>query len=147
MTLHISLSHKFWLFFLTCRQLIDRRMHGHPTTSAHGRKCSRVFWLKNKRMGSYWCMNHAGSCSCDTALDQLAFASDLILFWQPTWLLGKKTRGPDWIELMETVMDRHLLHYASMGCNVFIWVSAWRAVPSRQTPKLQREDLGIFKCL
>lgn len=56
--------------------------------------------------------------------------ADLMLYWQPAWLMGKKTRGPDWIELMETVMDRRLLHYASMGCDVFIWVSAWRAVSS-----------------
>lgn len=41
--------------------------------------------------------------------------------------MGKRTRGPDWIELMETVMDRRLLHEASTGRNVFIWVSAQSA--------------------
>lgn len=81
-------------------------------------------------------MNHAGSCSGDTTLAQLASGSDVMLFWPPAWLMGKKTRGPDWIELMETV---------SMGWNVLIWVSAWRAVSIRQTPTLQREDSGIFK--
>lgn len=58
-------------------------------------------------------------------------------FWPPAWLMGKKTRGPGWIELMETVLDRRLLHYASVGCNLGFCLES-------RLQKLQREDLGFF---